>query len=865
MLFGPDRRAVDLERRLRSDVPRSPSGGQPVADPQLALGAVRDSFATSPRLLVGRVIDAWAYARTYRVACEGVYGQIRCSDSGHGSFGLSGARPLHTYRPGTQVLVVHYPALMHGVILCAIPDYGIDPSHGVGDMIAQGSNVGIQCDPVHRAATGAAGGIIDFSGGRPIDSLAVGEWGAISEHGLRVFLDPFMAQVGLDELTGLQVFLMDQLTRLGGRNLQIRSAGHEREDVDDGGEFSSWSLWTPSVAEAIGSRRGAEGAHLNPYFFLGRTDGGPLEPQAARGAYRQSEFRGYLGQGGRRTVGITTILDGVVPQLAGAFDESIGADGGYTMRSSRAVIIAKTPYIPYPRQAYTPPDGNGSDPVEPGTQDVTGWPRTKLDEDAQTEAATVFDAAAYAWAWKANHPFRYKADDWHMELESEFGVPIPSTVPPFAVLKTDTFLPMAARYTLQVDERYGLQEYYVNAAMIALLPQGGIVIAGGGGEEIRMVGGSVVTCAPGDVVALAGRNTVQMGGWDSHVIGHNCVDVSSSRGSVRVKADRDILTVSGNSGCGLTLLENRGLGVAYNVNASCASDSSTGVLVRAKDSAFIVLAKHALISVDALAGQTNHTNKIVLDAGQTGTIYTKSNEFHRHVFRCALDFIGKNSQTVTHEYFPDGTRLSTSVYIKGDTWSAGLVGAKDGFWTDKNVIADEYRNPDDEVKRSLKVVFDNIAKRNMNLVRERSAMHITWVQDWSRLKDVQFFFRESKHLLTTNFRLHQPLWHQQAMAGGAVLPKWFEPVVTHRRRPTGQAWPGYETWHAGQRYGIYRSTLFDWATSSAADGSDPTIDLAELGMVDGQMSRVLPPVEWTTLMDNLLVIAQPRGDGGKPD
>ena len=91
----------------------------------------------------------------------------------------------------------------------------------------------------------------------------------------------------------------------------------------------------------------------------------------------------------------------------------------------------------------------------------------------------------------------YHRKDWDTPEESEldyFGDA--SIVPDFASLADNTFLSLPSATQLKIDHRYGQQDYYPNEAYVALLEDGGVVISGGGGEEIRLTGGNIILSCP---------------------------------------------------------------------------------------------------------------------------------------------------------------------------------------------------------------------------------------------------------------------------------------------------------------------------------------------------------------------------------
>src|SRR5580658_2377099 len=140
----PDRRAVELEQRLLIEQPLAANNTRPISDPASSYSRNRSSFSQPGFLVFGRVVDAIAYARCYKVQCDQGLGTLRCSDSGALGFGLIGPSTLNTYSIGTAVLVFYHPQSITNVIVCAVPDWAVNPADGMSDYIVQGSNVGVQ-------------------------------------------------------------------------------------------------------------------------------------------------------------------------------------------------------------------------------------------------------------------------------------------------------------------------------------------------------------------------------------------------------------------------------------------------------------------------------------------------------------------------------------------------------------------------------------------------------------------------------------------------------------------------------------------------------------------------------------------------
>lgn len=834
-----DRRAADTEQRLFADLPMSPTGTRPAQDPTSAQGRASLGFHRGGQLVVGRIVDLIAYARTYKVQCERGLGTVRACDSGHTGFGVVGPRQLNTYPVGTAVLLLHHPQSLYAIILCALPDWAFDARHAIGDMVVQGSNVGVQCDAVHNQPFGlqGGGGIIDFSAGRPGDSLS-NDWGAITETGLRIFLDSFHAQVAVDEETGLFVFYDDQLTRLSGHNLQLRSAVFDREDLDDESELSSVEGYAPYWWEVLGlfGYNGVPQVELDAATTQQNdTNRSRFEPvyDDQLGLYRERRFHGYLGQGGRRSVsvpvgsGVNRYSTAGTRQL-GVAEETWGLDGAIGLRSMHSIVLAKTPLIAEPQQRRRPENPAGDNTATNykscglfGTgpaHSVGGQPANGNTLPHVVEAATLLDQVTYAFNWKGLHPFHYHALDWYLPDEKDLPQysTVASSVVPFADLGVNNaLLPAASAIAVEVDDRYGAVAYYANTAHIALLPGGGIAIVDGWGSEIRMVAGQIHEHAAADLIKTCGRNAFTMAGWDVVQRANNCVEQVANLGDVRIKAQNRVMVTGGNNGCGGILLESRGTGAAFQQDLD-GEDVLSGILLKAKDSAVAVASK--LIELNT-SYYGEGAGRIHLDAGGSGTLIERAAQIRRHVTTAALDFIGGTC----HEFWENQTVFGNAVLVEGEAVFADKVGVVGDMVSWGDVYSAGYY----DVTSSA----PTIPTRNTTDVRNTSLTQLFWLSNETDIELLEFYFRNTTLAAAVGFGIHEPTWHQLARGTGISLPRWEEQAVNCEfGRNETAAFPGYQAWFTGTAYGLVPLTLYD-INGHAANDRGSIYETPSLGSV----------------------------------
>jgi hypothetical protein len=792
-------REVGMQYQLLADQPSSPTrGGQ---DPTQAKGRTAHAFSRNIEIVLGRVTDYVAYARCYKVQCDRAHGVLRCADLMSTGLGVYGPREHSSYPIGTQVAVLYHPQLHFHFILGSVPDWGFDARQAASDFIVPGSNVGGGVDPVHTLPwlTTANGSLIDFSSGRAWDGLSA-DWGAITETGLGIHLDPFLAFLRADDETGFSVFYFDQLARFAGHNLQVRSAGHEREDLDDENEFSAFTGWSPYPWEVMGAYNASDMdsiTHEPEEVQLQATNRSKLEPvvEDQLSFFREQAFHGYLGQGGRKLVSIFDLSQTPDPihryqttnVLQGLGEANWGLDGMYFAQSISGIILAKRPVLPTPKRINRPESetgdrtddnykscglfGSGPDHfVQVGPDVVEGSP------EAVVEAASLMDQLAYLFNWKGLHPFYYHALDWYLpeatDLPQASGTDsaVQTAVPAFADLNASQFLAEPPSFEVKIDERYGMAKFYANYSAIALLPRGGIALHDGSGAEMRIAGGTIMINAPGDIILTAGRSIAQWAGWDAAIRANNCVDIMANFGDVRIEADEKIMIMGGNNTCGGVLIESKGDGTAFAQNNP--EDFLSGIIIRCPTATLAVIAKVVYVNTAINADANSH---IIFDAG-AGDIVTRSTQFRRHVNTVAFDFIGSGN----YEYWP------TQTWLPGDLLFPGTSqpGTK---------------------------------SHDLSTLITASLKEITFLVDTTDVAIMSFYWRTSTDCKTTDFQLFEPLWQQWARLNMQNMPQWQENTVANNFHGTTAAWPSWDTLNSDSSFAKIDLNLFDFTTNAPVD------------------------------------------------
>lgn len=714
-----DKRAINLERQMHMAFPTSKGQAAPASDPYSTVIGQKLDLGREPHLLYGRIVDSVPYCHFYKVQLERFGSVIAATPMTQGGLEVMGAKASVTYTLGAGVYVLWHPHMTFGVIMGAVPDFMLAANDALSDWVSQGSNVGLNVDAVNKFPFNleSGGGISDWSAGRFFDSIGVGEWGAITETGLSMFLDPAMFMMRVDEETGVYGFYDDQLLRVAGHNLEMRSAGYDRVDHDDEEEFNSIQGSTPYLWEARGgfttlARLYREVADKNvqqntPYYSH-------LEPALdnQQAMHRYREFMGYLGQGKKKSLFIlcdpvthgsqdeittdpvtgsytispfdTKVLafDDVV-QFPGVAEENWALDGQISMRSAKGIILSKRLLQPEPKRLKLDEDTSGDTTATYKANGVYGsGPAHKIGDiempignHSLVRAAGFLDCYAHTFNWKGLHPFHYHAADWYTPEEDDysFSGDMASGNPPFDALKTCQYLLAPVPLRFKVDDRYGQVVYFPNDSFIALLEDGGIVIGDGYGAEIRMTAGSHFRSCPGDIWDLPGRNHLSLSGQDFIARANWNVELSANQCDVRVKAQKNVLIMGGNDICGGVLIESRSPGTGFD---TFNGDGTAGAVIcqtGGEKTSMSVTVNDAACCPGNPAGETTtlakdyYTIKVTTAAldGLTATADVISSSGTDDVAGVGLSLstvsIGTKGLTVT---FSGGT------FAKGQTWVA---------------------------------------------------------------------------------------------------------------------------------------------------------------------------------------------------
>lgn len=836
---------------------------QPKSDAHGASGQAHLDLGNQLQVRSGRVSEVLPFFGWYRVTPDQGNAIISCCLIADTALTPVGVVRIGALQPSARVFYVKHPRSGYGCIIGVEPPYVSDRRQAIADYISQASaNTPASQQVVTSLLQIQKNGIIDFSNGRPIDETAVGEWGYIAETGVAVFVDSFMAFLRADENTGFWAFYHDQLARVAGHNLQIRSGGREDEQFDDEDEFSREVGITPYPHEALGAfAKGTDPTQANdatatqqdaPYKANLDTR---HDDQAA--FYRLREYQGYLGQGFRRVM--------VLPPEAGTlnrlsepaattavWEEALALDGHYFVRSAQGVTISLTPPWAPPTRKKRPEDKTG-DSREGGYDNSAHKIQAPLDATGEhpgaVRALAADDDTAYSMQWRGDHPFHYHEKDF--DLREPAAVQGLEDKVPFGVLAEQQYFDAPEPAELTVDHRYKAK-FYKLMSMIKLLPGGNMVFAGGHGEEIRFIDGSVEIGTPGDVLVRSGRTTAVLAGRDAIVRGYKNVELSAATEDVRIKGHFNTQITAGVSGQGALLLESRAKGVEQEFTNKVGTDvKSNGVLIKSQGLVAILSTNDVYVR----SGAEGKTGSIILDAAKSGgDVLVQARTAYNLVENSVFDAFGK-----------DGTYTDANWYSKTATVVCGFLMA------DKDLLAKGYAQFEKSVFVAQGHVFTADADTYNNMVPKLDDPGLGQVQsnlekiretindataacaefhgaaledrhygtdrvgDDETEKFIQFSFRSTTQCKTDNFKLYESRWQQRSRLAGGTTQVWTEPPV-EAGSDTTYPWPGKDCW-TGSNFRTVDLLLYDVPQGAPKErGSayeDPRPNTAESAALDG--------------------------------
>ena len=815
---------------------------QIAGDPLQGLDLEQSRLGQGGTIHAGRIHYTLPYLGWYRVALDDGHGVLPCCALEPASSILLGPRSTSLYPPGTGVLVQLFrqPVGLYGVILGAIPDLIDDANIIMPDWISQGSNVGTKREGYYLnyvEQLGDEGGAIDFSNSKPIDQLCF-DWGIMAETGVGVHVDSYMAYLRVDEVCGVWFHYHDQHTVLAGISMDVFTASAYEQYRDDEGELTSFRGESPYPWEMLGTFTAGEEnfkevSDEDVHFEKPEAKYEPTKPDP-QAFHRVEHYGGYLGQGGIRQVVVPPdgVGEGDVFALSttdapiGVFRESIGLDGSYSLASAKSVVIAKRALIPVPKRRKLAEDSSeDADSAEnknykaagqfgEGDDHVVGDLEVSGSNALLLTSAAVLDMHSYVFNWKTMHPFHYHKKDFITPEEGTSGKLEKVTAPlDLQSLQSNMWMSRAEPKKLKVDHRYDEVDYFELLSHITFTDDGGMILQGGHGEEVKFLAGNVVISCPGNVMFQPGKSIIGLAGDDYIIRARNSIDLTSSDKDIRLKAERNMLMLSGNGGVGGTLIENRAQGIDQDYPSEGGEKiAGTGVIFKAPNSIVGTMASEIYLRTgsDGIG-----EGPIVLDAAKgdadvriiAGNIKRYVQGQNTTTFLSGTNKVHSVSSENQNEMLVGGVlNVNGSLKVNGNIQGKGplqltdghvdtVKGGEVGLLRDVGPLRERVKGQTSEAENEQKT---SALADHQSFVRERYYKD-KQIGGKTTQKQVSFGLRDEKEYCTEEFKLPQTHWQVLEQQGGGGIV-WGEKDVKYQDQFPRQPWPGKKAWEGDSNF-----------------------------------------------------------------
>lgn len=858
-------------------------------------------YRSTGTIVIGRIVDHVPHVGCYAVSA-GERSNIPAVPISVGSSlsAVSGGVDASCYNPGTYVLLFYPEQGGIAYILGAVPMPVDQGDTVVPDSLVQSPRTGVADDDIYQWALAKkySWGIQNFSSSRPTDQLA-GDWGAINELGLAVILSKFMALLRVSDDCGIWAFYMDRLLRLSGYNLEQFTSSTEQRIFNDEGEVHDvlfgvkypWealgliSYGTEAFKEAAGAW---ETGNKDSYFE-------PQQPDQT-GLWRTLCMRGYLGDLKRESVAVPpTLLAPETygrrgePYSTGVLEITEGADGRYAVRSAKEILFVKYALIPAPKQLAPPDDSASGDKIEnykaSGILGADGAPEPKPQDEfnwgpdlGDARSGLFLEYLAYTFNWYKVQGIANHTKDWELPEESKLSVgDLPPTISSalyeadgkgLSALEDNFWAELPKHALLKIDHRTEAVKYYQSASAIAMLDDGSVMIEDGYGSQLLLSRGNVKITAPGDVMLAPGRNVVSWAPGDFIARAGRSVDVTATKHDVRIKAERNMHVLGGNSSTeqGGVLIESRSTQRSFNYEDVGENVVSSGIVLKTPTDVAIWAGKDLVLGLRAL-GST--PGRIVFDANEgLADIYMRANKAIRELSLAADQF-----GDLSNVYEQSGSRFETQVSVKGqvvivdnpDTGqngnliAAGTVAAIGSVLTGSGIpgiVPDGYnrgwegallehggvvipqeddgsqmlvgKTPDfyEDLVTSLKQAIDSRTAQvdaDRDVIEQEVYANEDGLGNSALINKVGFTLRsDEQYAVGAGFKLHQARWQQLYRKLGITLVWAESPVKAPGDGIETYPHPGKTAWKDEKNLLVDKDQYFDTAAGRSKDRDDFT-------------------------------------------
>lgn len=763
----------------------------------------------------GIITDTLPFAYAYRVTTRLVGQPVICMavQPMGGSMLATGTT---AYSPGTYVFLAYSQLMGFGLILGSF-----DRPQGLEEYNIK-RNISNVCR-THDEVTDKGilinssnnNGSFNASQLKYEEHTDIPEWGLSFISGMRWYVNPFMTLMGTNDYTNLTLFECDHLLRLSGINMQQRTSGRENEWLNDEGEYieylgSSLYPWEhfgayykpgKDVMEKKDKNEWhAEGSIVNYYE--------PAEKDI-RPFHRFMEFGGWLGQGE-----LTQIVLPPAPEpplhlakfkknddLLASARTHTDMMGNITMRSMGGISITKDGLIPASHRINRPDEfsakyGDNKDNYNNDSLTLPTYLQSAqtFTTNGITAALGIYDTSGYSKNWRDIFQLAYHTDDYYTPEETSIKgkYDLKSIYAPhYSKLVAETYLEDAESKDVHIDDKRVIN-YTGNEAGIHILKEGGIVIYDGYGSEIRMINGEITISCAGDLNLRPGKNVNIWGGNDVIIRANDTVDVSTSKKSIRLKAEENVEILGGNNKQGGVIIESKGVGDTYNFDKNGDEIETTGIVLKSADSPIALLGQELYLRC---GGDGGTGNGIKIDAGKgkanIDLVAQDINEYINGVHK--IDFL-KSTSVDKVTYFKESevklvgeTTITKSMWVDGEIKNAkdiiccGTInsfGNQSGMITPFNLFTREKHNEDIDkhTEPPLKTEPKYMTSVYTTEYTEGKYKEHKIGND-QLINSLSFSFRTDEQLNLGNYLVLEDLWQQIDRESYNEANKWEEKPV----------------------------------------------------------------------------------------
>lgn len=726
-------------------------------------------------LFQGRVDDVYPPSGACLVSLYRHKNNFPCIPLSASASGLFGFGAINVNHPvvGTEVLVYVPSGGKYGYIVGYLPTVEDTTGGKVAHVISPESGVTTFSEKEcwFPPDWGVADPLPVAGGGLPLDVLP-GDSATINENGVALAVLRVMSTLKAGELAKIEAYVLDDLLRIVGHNMETFTAMGETKVSSDYGRVTEEEVFSDVQHECMGMPKPNDDTSTDDDEASARTspESSSVVSNTERptGRWRWKRFRGFLGELVQTFICRPSRKPGTLDdpdsnEDAGLYHEYISSAGQHIRRNLVGGGLLKTYQVAVPKKRYNPEDPEGDKEVEEPKREDFKFSQ----ENPMGLSCQIRDFLA--WTFNCIAPERTKKleKDWHVPDESD--CPAPGAKP--EVPGNDGFF---RKFPREEDVMQGFGDYEdesglrgkkfrVGEAWILIMQDGSISLKDAWGSTIDMRGGHINLSASHDINLAAGGSIVAMAGDDLILKARQSMDLTSSENQVRIKAEKDVMVHSETGGM---LLSTSGPG-GKSLDSKGEEQHLSGIVLKSKEAPVTLAGK----AVQMHSGSYVFISGV--DPGQKPNIFIDgASEMHSLDGTFTTRTGSGYSIAYNGEYWSSGSiRTDESVQARGSVIAGGSVGGGADF---SNVTTAE---------SVLKGSFEGSPWDGKGIYYTS--------EDFGKLK---FTYRSSKEYYTTGGRWFEAAW-QRDLAD--ILDKWDEKEIDGR-----YPYPGEEK-YSGDAFYIY--------------------------------------------------------------